>query len=287
MNIDKPSSPPTINRRSFLRTALYGLLGTSLTGLGGTYYCTRIEPSWLKTERIIVPIRNLPRSFEGYRIAQISDIHIYDDFSRQNAVRGVERALSLAADMIVFTGDYVSHFVHPSLFDSIKPLASHNNIWTILGNHDHWVDAPAIRDVVRAVGLPELRNAAVPLTRNGEQLWLAGVDDIWTEHHDLHAALADVPQDAPLILLAHEPDYADEVTPLGRVSLMLSGHSHGGQVTLPWIGSPVVPYLGQKYIRGLRQVGQMWLYTNRGVSNLTPIRFNCRPEVTEITLTRA
>ncbi|MGF1507557.1 MAG: hypothetical protein ACFB51_20895 [Anaerolineae bacterium] len=100
-------------------------------------------------------------------------------------------------------------------------------------------------------------------------------------------ARADVAVGAPVILLAHVPDYGDVVYPTGRVALQLSGHSHGGQVRLPGLGAPVTPYLGEKYPYGLRQLGGMWLYTNRGAGSIPPVvRFNCRPEVTLITLTR-
>jgi len=100
----------------------------------------------------------------------------------------------------------------------------------------------------------------------------------------LATALDGIPEQAAVILLAHEPDYADEVAPVGRVGLQLSGHSHGGQVRLPFLGAPVAPYLGKKYPYGLRQLDTMWLYTNRGIGYVLPVRINCRPEITEITL---
>jgi len=111
------------------------------------------------------------------------------------------------------------------------------------------------------------------------------VDDVWERHADLEKALKGVPTGATVVLLAHEPDYADEVAADGRVSLQLSGHSHGGQVRLPFIGPPFLPYLGRKYPAGLYRVGEMWLYVNRGVGLVRPaVRFNCRPEVTLLRL---
>ena len=131
-----------------------------------------------------------------------------------------------------------------------------------------------------------LRNAGRLIESNGDVFWLAGVDDVWEQHADLNAALASAPPGVLKILLAHEPDYADVVAADGRVSLQLSGHSHGGQVRLPFVGVPRLPYLGTKYPYGLRRVGNLWLYTNRGIGVIAPpIRFNCRPEVTLITLT--
>jgi predicted MPP superfamily phosphohydrolase len=118
-------------------------------------------------------------------------------------------------------------------------------------------------------------------------LTLVGLDDVWERKHDLRAALAGVPDDECKLLLVHEPDYADEAAHY-PVDLQLSGHSHGGQINLPGYGRPVLPYLGQKYPAGLYQVGLMALYTNRGIGVISPpVRFNCPPEVTLLTLRAA
>ena len=137
---------------------------------------------------------------------------------------------------------------------------------------------------LEAFDLPVLFNANVRLPVGSADLWLAGVGDVWEGHADLDRALAGIPSGATTILLAHEPDYADRVAGQ-KVALQLSGHSHGGQVRLPLFGSPILPWLGRKYPYGLHRVGDMWLYTNRGVG-LVPlaVRFNCRPEVTLIQL---
>jgi uncharacterized protein len=287
MNANTLIPVPRYTRRSFLRFVVRSTLATSFLTAGGTLYTTLLEPAWLKTERIRVPIANLPAAFEGYRIVQLSDLHIYEDLSEGHAHNAVRVALDLAPDMIVITGDFVSEWVDaPRVLKTILPLTAPDGVWAIMGNHDHWVDVDAVRQVISGTAIRELRNESVAIQHGGESLWLAGVDDIWEEFHDLSAALRDVPQDAPLVLLAHEPDYADEVYPLGRVSLQLSGHSHGGQLYFPVRGAPFAPHLGQKYVRGLHKLGNMWLYTNRGVGNFMSVRFNCRPEVTEITLMR-
>jgi hypothetical protein len=134
-------------------------------------------------------------------------------------------------------------------------------------------------------GITVLRNAAREVEAG---LWVAGVDDVWEQHADLDDALAGVPAGAAVVLLAHEPDYADTVAADGRVGLQISGHSHGGQVRWPLFGPPILPYLATKYYTGQYQVGDMWLYVNRGVGLISPaVRFNCRPEVTFLTLRRA
>lgn len=281
-------SPRPITRRSLLRAALYSTLAASTATLGGLGYVTKLEPAWLKTERIRVPIANLPAAFDGYRIAQLSDLHISDAETRDRASAAVRRAIDLAPDLIVITGDFVTHWVDPGIVDVLAPLTAPDGVLAIMGNHDHWTNVDEVRRHLADTPLIELRNASTTIERENQQLYIAGLDDIWENKHDLASALASIPPDAPTILLAHEPDYADAVFPLNRISLQLSGHSHGGQVRVPGLGSPIVPHLGNKYVRGLRKLGSMWLYTNRGVGSLgyVPVRFNCRPEVTEITLTR-
>jgi hypothetical protein len=129
-----------------------------------------------------------------------------------------------------------------------------------------------------------LRNEGLEVARG---LWLAAVDDVWEGQADLDAALAGAPPGATAVLLAHEPDFADTVAADGRAALQLSGHSHGGQVRLPLLGPPVLPYLARRYPAGLYRAGRMQLYVTRGVGVIAPpVRFNCRPEVTVITLER-
>jgi len=151
-----------------------------------------------------------------------------------------------------------------------------------LGNHDHWTDADTVAGALSDAGLTVLRNAAREVA---DGLWIAAVDDVWEQRADLDQALADVPASATVVLLAHEPDYADTVAAGGRVSLQLSGHSHGGQIRVPFVGPLVLPRLAHKYPAGLYRVSRMWLYVNRGVGLVRPaVRFNCRPEVTLLKL---
>jgi uncharacterized protein len=130
-----------------------------------------------------------------------------------------------------------------------------------------------------------MRNTNMTIQRCESNLSIAGVDDIWERQHNLSKALDGIPTHSPVILLAHEPDYADEVTKTKSVALQLSGHSHGGQVRLPIKGALILPYLGQKYDMGLYDVDGMALYVNRGLGMIAPyVRFGCRPEITQITL---
>ena len=279
---------PTISRRGMLRAALHVGAGLMMGSVGLGWYGTRLEPDWLKLERISVPILRLPPAFDGYRLAQITDIHLGPATKRSTIRRAIDMALDLAPDVIVLTGDYVTQYLDAdALHAELSRLHAPDGVWGIMGNHDHWVDAPGVRDVLGAAGVKELWNTSLDIWRGDAALWFVGLDDIWENEHDLDLAIEEVPLDACAILLAHEPDYADVSAPTGRFALQLSGHSHGGQLRIPGIGAPFTPHLGQKYPYGLRRIGDMWLYTSRGVGQNQAIRVNCRPEVTEITLLRA
>ncbi|HEC23916.1 MAG TPA: metallophosphoesterase [Chloroflexi bacterium] len=276
---------PSLSRRGLLRAFVRTLVGGSVSAFGVTVYGVRIEPEWLKLERVRVAIPGLPPAFENYRLALLTDLHVGPATHPTTISRAIRIALDLAPDLILLAGDYVTGSLNaPALYGHLRQLDAPDGVWAIMGNHDHWVDPQGVRQVLADAEIPELRNASTAIRRGDQALWLAGVDDIWEEQHDLEQALADVPSGAPLILLAHEPDFADQVVLTGRVSLQLSGHSHGGQIRIPGIGAPITPYLGRKYPYGLRRLGTMWLYTSRGVGQNTSIRINCRPEVTEITL---
>jgi hypothetical protein len=129
-----------------------------------------------------------------------------------------------------------------------------------------------------------LKNSCVPIERDGARFWLAGIDDALEGKPDLGAAIKKIPSGEAIILLAHEPDFADEAA-LTPVDLQLSGHSHGGQIWIPGVGAPWLPPLARNYPRGFYKIENMLLYTNVGIGTIrAPIRINCIPEVTHITL---
>jgi len=260
------------------------MAATGLSALGGAGYITLVEPHWLTVKRVDVPLPGLPASLDGFTIAQLSDLHRGPVVTQEDLAQAVELALQQEADLIVLTGDYVSESAGyaPSCAEALSPLVASGDVLACLGNHDHWTDAVAVAGALADAGITVLRNEARQVT---DRLWVAAVDDVWERHADLEKALERVPVDATVVLLAHEPDYADEAAAGGRVSLQLSGHSHGGQVRLPFVGPLALPYLAHKYHTGRYRVGQTWLYVNRGVGLIRPaVRFNCRPEVTLLTL---
>ena len=173
-----------------------------------------------------------------------------------------------------------------SITAQLRHLHARDGVFAVLGNHDWWEDAGDVAHAVRAAGITLLRNEHVTLRRNGATLYLAGVDDVQMRKADLKRALAGVPREAAVILLAHEPYFADTASRDGRVGLQLSGHSHGGQIVLPRVDGAVLRFLGHhRYPRGLYRVREMSVYTNRGLGVVgLPLRVNCPPEVALITL---
>ena len=254
-----------------------------------TYLYLNDESEQLVVERVQIPIKDLKPAFEGFTIVQMADFHLYPLTTLDLVERAVAIANSLNPSLTVLTGDYVWHEVE-AVFDLVPVLAdldAQHGVFSIHGNHEIWTDVNVIRTAFAEQSLPILENQGVPVTVGKDTIYLAGLDDGWSGEPDLDAALQDMPEGVPVILLMHEPDLADTYSLDSRVSLQLSGHSHGGQVRLSRDRPILLPYLSWKYDQGLYRVNDMWLYTNRGIGvTNVPVRFNCPPEITEITLVR-
>lgn len=248
------------------------------------WYGTGLETRKLEIVRVRVSPPRLPQAFDGVTIAQLSDLHLGPWVDPLSVRAAVDAVLSLKPDTVVLTGDYVSELQSGEadlIVQELSRLSAPLGVYAVLGNHDHWTDSQTVAAAIRRAGLGLLCNANTAIERNGVNVYVAGIDDVWEEKADLDTALKGTPRNACVILLAHEPDYADAASADPRLSLQLSGHSHGGQVRWPG-GTPIyVSRLGRRYPQGLRQVKDMLLYTNRGIGVVfPPIRFNCRPEVT-------
>jgi predicted MPP superfamily phosphohydrolase len=276
-----------LSRRQFLKLGGVTVAAGALVASGATAIN---EIGDLSIEQVTAPIPGLPSAFEGFTIAQLSDIHLLP-YTRPGFIKKtVEAANSLNPDLTVLTGDYVWHDAGAmaDLSPIIASLNARHGVYGILGNHDYWLDVKTVIEGFRQARIPLLVNQHIPVSRGDATIVLAGLDDGWAGHADLTAALDDAPAAAPVILLLHEPDLADEPEINARCALQLAGHSHGGQVRVPGRGALVLPYLARKYDMGLYRVGEMWLYTNRGLGEISvPLRINCPPELTLFTLTRA
>lgn len=278
-------SQHAFTRRGFLR--LFSLMAGmgALSGVGGLY-AWQVEPYRLKVEQVPVRLPRLSDAAEGLRLVQLSDIHLGPYVSLDHVATAVQTAVALQPDLFVLTGDFVSGsaaHLKPAI-DLLRLLRAPLGTYAVLGNHDHWANPGAIRRYLSEAHIRVLSNQSVRLMGKGGGLWLAGVDDVWERQDDLRATLADVPARACVLALVHEPDFVDESARAG-IALQLSGHSHGGQVRLPLIGAPVLPYLGRRYPIGLQRAGNTWVYTSRGIGVIyPPIRLNCPPEITLLTL---
>jgi len=276
----------TNSRRKFLRYALGG--GAALVG-GRVLLSLFFERNWLTVYRVTVSLPSLPPALNGFTICQLSDLHRGPVVSEEHIRRAAEIAMSLNADLIAVTGDFVSGEAANALScaAALAGLRARYGVYGVLGNHDYWTqDVEAVADAVTRGGVQLLTNRAVRLNVHGVHWWLCGVDDVWAGEPNLDAALQYVPDGAFRILLCHEPDFADE-SAKRNIPLQISGHSHGGQVRLPLIGGFVLPPYGRKYPMGLQRVpnSSTLVYTNVGVGTIIPpIRMNCRPEVTLMTL---
>ena len=275
-----------ISRREFLK---YSTLALGISTISALYYAAlNNELSNPVVERISIPIKELPPSMKGFRIIQISDIHLKPIVTLNLVRKTVGMVNALQPDLIVITGDFVTRFISAiyEMAPILAQLQAHHGVFASLGNHDLWLDPSIITQTLNASGLMVLVNQAVPIQVDGDALWLAGVDDAMSGNPKLKAALKGVPARAPVVLMGHEPDPADEFSQDERVNLMLTGHSHGGQIRLPAFGTPFKAPLAEKYDLGLYKVENMWLYVNRGIGVITsvPFRLNCPPEITELTL---
>jgi len=278
-----------LSRRDFLKLLKTGAIDLALLAAGGGIYSFLVEPGLVRVESVSLKLRRLTSGFSGIRMAQISDIHMGGWMNAEHLQNVVNLVVAQKPDVLLFTGDFLIGHVFDAdseqavrdLITILTPLAASFPSFAILGNHDYWTDPEAVREVLRSCNIADLTNTVFTMTRGAEKLHLCGVDDIWEGDVRMDNVLGQIANDGAAILLAHEPDFADTSAATGRFDLQVSGHSHGGQVVIPFIGPPILPYLGRKYPSGLYQVGKMYQYTSRGVGmGRLPVRFNCPPEIT-------
>lgn len=293
MSRSQSNSP--ISRRRFL-------LGGACAGAGLALYGGEVERHWIELTHRDVFLPGLSPAFDGFRIAQLSDIHL-DEFTEPFLLTdAIHHINSMNPDAVFITGDFVTYGILPSKYaigsawqcaDLLRQLECPHR-YAVVGNHDVVLSRAAVIESLLANGITVLDNAYLPIERNGARFWLAGVDDpvegVPIPELAIPESIRNLPHE-PIVLLCHAPDYIDHLlpTPAGRaLSLMLSGHTHGGQIRIPFIGAMALPPLGRKYIEGLFRFGRLQLYVNRGLGTVgIPVRFNCPPEIALLTLRSA
>ncbi|HEY3267233.1 MAG TPA: metallophosphoesterase [Armatimonadota bacterium] len=271
----------TLSRRRFLMRAAAAMAVAAAGDVGYTF-----SP---RITRRSLWFPSLPDGWDGARVLHLSDFHHGPLGPGAYLQRVFEQARALPHDIAFLTGDFVSESsrfasIYPDLLRGWSPPLG---VWATLGNHDHYYEPEVVRQAVMRAGAPVLTNQATRLTRNGDPLWLIGVDDPSTDNHDLPAAMRPVRDKAFRLLLAHSPDI---VWSLGdsEVDLVLTGHTHGGQVCLPNGAAVVCPTnLGPDYARGRFLWRSATLYVNRGIGVVgLPFRAFCPPEIALLTLRR-
>ncbi len=269
-------------------------LSCGVAAAGFTYASVR-ETTRIVTENVEFRLRRLGPEFDGLRVVQISDLH-FRPYTGEREIAATVRAVNNAQpDVVVITGDFVTstwifHLGRRSA-DGIEDCAqileglhAPLGVYAILGNHDWGTDPDRIAEALRGAGITVLRNEAIPIERGKSRLWIAGTDCAFVKQADMERTLSPIRDNDAVLLLAHEPDFADYAARY-PVDLQLSGHSHGGQIVPPLVGPPHLPRLGKKYVRGKYKVGNMNLYTNRGVGVVgIPLRYQAAPEVTLLRL---
>lgn len=279
-----------------------GALGAA-TGLA--LYGCEIERHYIQIHRSSVLIPGLHPAFDGMRIAQLSDIHL-EIFTEPFFLRhAVHRINQLNPDAVLLTGDFVTEVKgghrFPALHRFLENAAQQcadilreldcTQRYAVLGNHDIDVGAARVSSALTDNSITVLRNSYAPIERGGGRFWLAGLDDALEGRPQPNLAIPEKIRNIanePVVLMCHEPDFVDDLLAGASgqaVSLMLSGHTHGGQVRLPFIGPLTLPPLGKKYVEGWFRLNHLQLYVNRGLGTVgVPVRFDCPPEITLLTL---
>ena len=274
-----------IGRRKFLLRAAGTVVGL---GLGGVAWTTLIEPGWILVTRRRIRIPGLCPELEGKTIAQLSDLH-FGQTSPEYVERCVERTNELRPDLVAITGDHVGRNTGDQaarVARILSRLEAPLGVFAISGNHDHGVYRPSARgrhpqvmDRLEEEGIRNLDNVALPFGAPGARSWLVGLGDVWAGACRIDETMADLPREDARIVLSHNPDTVDPIARAGA-DLVLSGHTHGGQVDIPVFGPPILPVRNREHYSGLYDVGRRTrLYVSNGLGYLIRVRFNARPEI--------
>ena len=280
-----------IDRRKFLKRTVAAGVGAIAAD------SVLIAPNFPRVVSHDISIRRWPSRLDGFTIALLSDFHYDPVFSVHPIRHAIAKVNDLQPDLVVLTGDFVTAPTFGSseraaaaaepCAELLKQLRSRHGLWAVLGNHDAFTDPDRVTAALQRNGIQVLDNQSAAIERDSGRFWVGGVDDVLGGTADMKETLKLVPPSEPVILLAHEPDFADRVARF-PVDLQLSGHTHGGQIRLPFVPPLFLPELGRKYVSGLHKIGNLQLYTNVGLGTIDiPARLNCPPEITLFTIRRS
>ena len=268
-----------MQRRTIILFALLAVLGVYAF----------IEPRWPEKRIYTIVDPDIPPKFHNLKFAFISDIHHGPYFDISRVRRMVDKVKQEKPDLILLGGDYVHtslSYIRPC-FEELKALNAPLGVYGVLGNHDHWEGTQLTKAGLAAAGITQLDNDAFWVVKEGERIKIGGIGDYFEDTQDIRPTIADVQETDFVILLSHNPDYAEELK-TDKIDLMLSGHTHGGQVTLFGLWAPIVPSkYGQKYRSGLIDLDETELIVSNGIGTITPpIRLCARPQIVTVILKR-
>ena len=251
-----------------------------------------LEPASLELREYRLEIPKWPRSLAGLRIAALADMHVGSPF---NGLDKLERIVALTnqskPDLIVLLGDYVidgvagGEFVPPNEWAPVlAKMQAPLGVWAVLGNHDWWLDAESVRSTLERHGIRVLENSSAPIHHGAEEFWLTGIGDFLASRPNIPRALQQVPEHSPSIAITHNPDVFPRVPP--RVNLLIAGHTHGGQVSVPFFGPLIVPSsYGRRYAAGHIVENGRHLFVSTGLgTSILPVRFLVPPEISLLVL---
>jgi len=275
-------------RKVLRRAALLAALVFAVLGV----WAFIVEPASLTTSRQALALPGWPKELAGLKVAVLADLHVGSPFNGiDNLERIVRMTNELAPDLVLIPGDLVidgvlgGRWVSPE--DSaavLSRLSAPLGVWASLGNHDWWLDAPRVQTALEKRGIRALENDAVYLARGGAHFWLIGISDFREGPLDLPRARSKVTGAGPVLAFTHNPDVFP-VIPWG-FSLLVAGHTHGGQVRIPLFGTPIVPSkYGQRYAAGHVVENGRHLFVSPGIgTSILPVRFRVPPEITLLEL---
>jgi predicted MPP superfamily phosphohydrolase len=278
------------SRRSFLKGLFSFSFASILTVVGGYTYARYIEPKLLDIVKQSITNPKIPKAFDNFKIVQFSDTHLSDYFTLNRLETIVSKINQLSPDLLIFTGDLMDEPNQYKHINKIIPVLEKLNApfgkYAVYGNHDHGGYGTDIyKNVMTMSGFTLLQNEVANISMlDGSKISIAGIDDLMLGKPSYEGTLGNLSKDLFNILLAHEPDAALEAKQF-HVDLQLSGHSHGGQIQVPFYGPLITPPYSSVYSEGSYDVENMKLYVNRGLGTTRlPFRFLSVPEITQFTL---
>ncbi|MDB4370176.1 metallophosphoesterase [Akkermansiaceae bacterium] len=283
------SNSPKFNLHRITRRSAIGLAGI---GVPSAIWAAKIEPDLLSVTRKDLTLPRWPKSLNGFRIAQITDVHYRPGLDDELVVKLREAVKAESPDLIMVTGDFVIN--DPSSLSefakAFNGISATHGVFASPGNHDRWhCNVSNIKKEIEGIGMSYLHNAGTNINIRGENIFINGLDSVWGGHPAPNLAWNGHRKDTPVVSLVHEPDFFDNLRSAKPLDLQLSGHTHGGQCRVPLIGyAPAKVKFGRNYIYGHFEKDRSQLFVGRGIGTVgLRVRFACRPELVILTLRSA